>query len=1543
MSELISAQQALLHSVARSLDNFKKIGKNNLTSAKVRSRVSTLKETWSQCLQTHTALIHAIPEAKRETMDYFKKQQLDDYEDIYQNTLDYMAECLEAIEPTANANSSFGSAVSKRDESFSLSHLPPILIPPFSGKCEDWENFRDRFTSLIIMNKDLSNFARMHFLVSSFTGRALESIKNTPITADNFEIAWKALVSRYKNKRRLIEVHVSALYNMPTVSRENAFELNELRDKANRALASLKTLNRTPAEILSDMLVYCVSQKLDHSTRKAWKLRGSDNSDIPTYEDLDRFISSRARALEELTPLSLTKPTRSQKINSNTASASSAASCPVCKGSHFINKCALFIQKTPTQRLEIVKQAKRCVNCLSAKHAVQACPSKYSCRACQRKHHSMLHLESSPSATETVLPTTSKSKSEMMTDNATSLFSASRLQSRPSVLLATARVKIGSPSGRTVIARALLDQGSEITFITEQIVQTLKLRRIKLPISISAVGGVDAGTCRFAAQIKLSPRDVSYPTLTSTASIMHSLTKYTPPLISSTSDWNHLSDLTLADPDPTSPDRIDIIIGADLYSKLIVDGVRRGDKGTPLAQNTIFGWILLGPMSGISLRRSISVQHCANALSLESELRRFWEIEEIPQRAILSPEEQQCEEHFLTTHSRCADGRYVVRLPFRKGPPIDIGQSRNTAERLLKSVHRRFKSSNELKIEYTKFLHEYEALGHMREVTSSRAFSMQCVYIPHHPVIRESSVTTRLRVVFNASSITTNSTSLNDHLLTGPKLQTDLSAVVLRWRQFRYVYSADIAKMYRQISVDSRDVDYQRILWADSETECAKEYQLTTVTYGTASAPFLALRVLRQLILDEGHSFPLAVPVLQDNIYVDDVLFGADDIPLLRQMRSQVCALLKCGLFELRKWSSNSVHLLNDIAVEDHGLACNKPLQFDEQLKILGISWNPASDIFRFNVSFPIVDVTTKRSILSAIAKFFDPLGWSTPVTINAKIFLQKLWQCKLEWGDQLPPPLLDQWNVLQTSLTEVNGLQLNRWIQRGSDTVHCELHGFSDASNAAYAAAVYMRIISLSGEINVNLLMSKSKVAPVKTLSIPRLELSAALLMARLIEFVRNSLHIPDVPCYCWTDSTIVLAWVNQHPSRWKTFVSNRVSQIQTRIPSAKWRHISTHENPADCASRGISGHSLASHTLWWRGPEWLLMPSSEWPTQTDPLVHETELDQKSHVLSHLMRSVEPWDLASRYSSWTKLIRITAYVMRYIHRLRHPIVLRQRFKTNSAALTADECQKAKEFWLKRIQENVFPLERDALLNNQKISSRSALLTLNPFIGDDQLIRVGGRLSHASIPFTAKHPVILASHPLIKLIIRHAHLRSLHAGTQLTLATLQQEFWILRARTLIKSVIHQCVACTREKAVHPVQLMGNLPSVRVNAPTRAFLHCRLDYAGPVSLRALSGRGRSATKAYIALFVCMASRAVHLEVVDGYSTSAFLGAYARFCARRGLPESIYSDNGTTFVGADRELAAAFRATLRDPNLLNRTASEKVQWHFLPPSSPHFGGL
>jgi len=269
-------------------------------------------------------------------------------------------------------------------------------------------------------------------------------------------------------------------------------------------------------------------------------------------------------------------------------------------------------------------------------------------------------------------------------------------------------------------------------------------------------------------------------------------------------------------------------------------------------------------------------------------------------------------------------------------------------------------------------------------------------------------------------------------------------------------------------------------------------------------------------------------------------------------------------------------------------------------------------------VSIPGSARRTKRSILSIIARLFDPLGWSTPVTIAAKIFLQKLWQIRVDWDEPIPAHLENEWISIEESLKAIDGLALGRWIKRGADTVECELHGFSDASQRAYAAAVYLRLKSLSNERSSMLLISKSKVAPIKPWSVPRLELAAAVLLSRLMEFVFNSFRLPETtPCFCWTDSSVVLAWVTQHPAKWKTFVANRVAEIQNRVPRASWRHVSTDENPADCASRGILGGQLASRELWWHGPAWLRLADADWPT---PVILSLSLSLSlSLILPHL------------------------------------------------------------------------------------------------------------------------------------------------------------------------------------------------------------------------------------------------------------------------------------------------------------------------------------
>ncbi|XP_011874859.1 PREDICTED: uncharacterized protein LOC105565880, partial [Vollenhovia emeryi] len=353
-----------------------------------------------------------------------------------------------------------------------------------------------------------------------------------------------------------------------------------------------------------------------------------------------------------------------------------------------------------------------------------------------KRHHSMLHADSDSETDQLAPPANEPSPtSPSPTVAVNSLLAASTSRPRSQVLLATARVRVEGDSGRCVVARALIDQGSEATFISEGLAQTLRTRRIRRPVSISAVGGAQVGTVRHAAQITVSPVATANPSFSTTALILPSLTSYAPRRVSTMSAFSHLSDLPWADPHPTCSDPIQVIIGADLYSDLILSGIRKGNSGQPIAQNSVFGWIISGPLPAVAehVPSHTSVQLCTFDVSLSEDLQRFWEIEELPPSQILSPQDEQCENHFRETHSRDDRGRYVVRLPFKAPPPIDIGRSKQSADRMLQSLLHRFKSQPELESDYRDFMREYERLEHMRPISETPCSRSQAVYIPHHP------------------------------------------------------------------------------------------------------------------------------------------------------------------------------------------------------------------------------------------------------------------------------------------------------------------------------------------------------------------------------------------------------------------------------------------------------------------------------------------------------------------------------------------------------------------------------------------------------------------------------------------------------------------------------------------------------------------------------------------------------------------------------------------------------------------------------------------
>ncbi|KAJ8951488.1 hypothetical protein NQ318_000184 [Aromia moschata] len=547
------------------------------------------------------------------------------------------------------------------------------------------------------------------------------------------------------------------------------------------------------------------------------------------------------------------------------------------------------------------------------------------------------------------------------------------------------------------------------------------------------------------------------------------------------------------------------------------------------------------------------------------------------------------------------------------------------------------------------------------------------------------------------------------------------SSTVSHLESGRFVIALPFRKDLPTFQVREKDRSYQRILWRFSKDDPVQTFVLNTVTYGMNCSPFLAIRTLLQLAKEFKNEFPIVSKILETDVYVDDVLSGSNSLNSALEVQQELISLLNKGCFELRKWASNHPGLLTHLPSSSLPFALDS--ETDSTVKILGLQWPPSSDSFIFKIT-PLQKICTKRSMLSDLARIFDPLGFLTPLTLYLKFIIQQLWARNTDWDSPPSDDILDIWTQFKQELSAIQDIHIPRHIIPES-YIALELHGFCDASSRGYSAVIYLRSTLPSGKIQVNFICAKSKVAPLKSISIPRLELCSALLLSELMNFVLSFFedHITISKVYAWSDSTITLAWINSSPHRWGTFVCNRVTKIHENVPSSIWRHISSQDNPADPASRGLLPSALISNSLWFSGPRWLSMSSEYWPTLSD--IPETD-EEKHHVTLLSVENQTPSkntlsELIEKYSSLSKIQRILAYILRFLHNLKHAQA------KQSGYLSRSELENSLTLLIKNVQEEEFSTEIYRLKSQRPLQRTFKKLT--SFLDKSGVLRVGGRLS----------------------------------------------------------------------------------------------------------------------------------------------------------------------------------------------------------------------
>ena len=1127
------------------------------------------------------------------------------------------------------------------------------------------------------------------------------------------------------------------------------------------------------------------------------------------------------------------------------------------------------------------------------------------------------------------------------------------------MLLKTAVARVANSENGDVAtnARIILDDGSQKSYIQRSVSERLKLK----PLESNDV--VVKGICGRTTVMKSETVELYIETESKTwikirAGILDEICEpiNQPSTRCAVRRYPHLANIKFADYHNGRDVDIQILIGGDYYYDLVASGrTVRGPPSSPTAVHTELGWTLGGPVAveGVrtthsnlatisSLQASQSAPESDAASSSTDDdnddfLQRFWDLDTVGIRV----DETPVSERFLDDIRYDAQKpEYEVRLP-RKSNIQDLPSNYNNA------AQRLYRELNKLKRDT-----DPDALRKYHEVITDQlnankiekcdAISTEGVhYLPHRGVKKETSETTKLRVVYDASSKSKGAPSLNDCLFKGPSLTPHLFDVLLLFRLFPVAFVCDIQKAFLQIRVAEPDRDFIRFLWFEdpfAPDPVVVAYRFAYVPFGLNCSPFLLNGTLRHHLMKYNDSFPAEIEKIIRLLYVDDFTGGADTAEESGRLFHLFKRVLQEGGFSVHKFTTNDQQCSN-LVDSDQNVTSEGVSPKSSVTKVLGVSWDKNTDkiVIEFELEiFEEEGPTTKRHIARVVMKIFDPLGLIAPVVLAAKLLLQEAWGLKSDWDSPLPDDLQNRWKDWCESLKTTEKFEIPRCYVF-EKAVEYHLIGFSDASFKAYAAVVYLRATYHTGTRSCAIVASKTRVTPSRistntacdgNTTIPRLELLSCCILSTLMCTVSSALEhdITISKKLFWTDSTISLHRIRNVQAEYKPFVENRLAQIRLKSETSAWFYIPTDINPADLPSRGCLPHELVGNRLWSNGPEFLSDRSFddyamfERNMQTSGVRGE-DPEQKRATVSgeNVLATTEERAVGvnlhnlfnlEHFNDLERLLRITAYVVRFASKNRC-----------DGELQSYELENARKLWI--ISEQA----RDSLVNKEEFVKTKANLRI--FQDGEGVMRCQGRLANSELPYDTKHPIYIpARSQLAILLVLEAHDNVFHQKERSTLTEVRTNYWIPRCRKLVRRLLPKCWLCNRMES-HALTLptAPPLPKYRLEI-SPPFSNVGYDHMGPLWVYDVYGKGGTAHKAYISLITCCTTRMLHLELQPSLGAAVCIRGLKRTFSRVGYPKRLVSDNHKTF---------------RSQEVRRFATSKSIEWKYILELSPHWGGF